>query len=593
MHPLHNGSQATVRPPKKPLSGAAGWFTESGDNNIPSYPGADWFNNVIAEFINSLEVMGVDFDPTKDDHLAKSFEHLLTRLADLSKGVVWATPAMYGASTEDLDSADELKALLAAEKYVMIDKKYNCSACLRPSSDQTILFSPSGEIKSVPAAGGGLSDGYGDLPGTIYAQILFANVSNVALINARLDGNSAAFGGRIITGDAGPKPHGIIVLSNCENITVIMPRAVNVPNFAYIHLSNGTLGQSKNILFDKPTANAVGGGVGVEILYAGEPDVSGLYGASPGRTVINDANITDAYFPAYYAGGEDIEVNGGYFQSSRNESLTLYTGDAHGALFAKITGGIYDSSFVTSVTPPHPLLARSVNLAPENEIYYKKAATLRAVLSNVTFKNVVAGLPSTIFDNCEITLNDVEFLSSNLIIAPEFFDAVGIVTKPLKISGQVKEFSGVGVVAYWDIKASNLEFESSISGNNDCMQLASASVVANLSNISFGINGSPGSTIRHGLVFDNPNIITAMGLSFSGSGAQYSATEVNSYNLTSISSSPPSLFDLMPVRQRAVIPSHIPTGEQPRMVWNSGAVSGEPTYWYFNGATWVGLGILP
>ncbi|MEZ8134794.1 SGNH/GDSL hydrolase family protein [Vibrio splendidus] len=74
MHFLQNGSQDTNRPPKKPLSGLPGWFTESGENNVPSYPGADWFNHVIAEFQNMLASQGIEFDPENDDHLQKAFE---------------------------------------------------------------------------------------------------------------------------------------------------------------------------------------------------------------------------------------------------------------------------------------------------------------------------------------------------------------------------------------------------------------------------------------------------------------------------------------------------------------------------------------
>ncbi|AGG58112.1 hypothetical protein VPCG_00001 [Vibrio phage martha 12B12] len=73
MHPLQNGSQDTNRPPKKPLTGSPGWFTESGDNNVPSYPGADWFNHVIAEFQNMLASQGIAFNPDSDDHLSKAF----------------------------------------------------------------------------------------------------------------------------------------------------------------------------------------------------------------------------------------------------------------------------------------------------------------------------------------------------------------------------------------------------------------------------------------------------------------------------------------------------------------------------------------
>jgi hypothetical protein len=71
MHPLQNGSQVTERPANKPRTGLPGYFTESGENNVPSYPGADWFNHVIDEFQNLLEAQNVAFDPDKDDHLAR------------------------------------------------------------------------------------------------------------------------------------------------------------------------------------------------------------------------------------------------------------------------------------------------------------------------------------------------------------------------------------------------------------------------------------------------------------------------------------------------------------------------------------------
>ncbi len=73
MHPLQNGSQVTERPAKKPTSGLAGYFTESGDNNVPSYPGQDWFNDNIDEFINALAIAGIAFEPGKTDHLARLF----------------------------------------------------------------------------------------------------------------------------------------------------------------------------------------------------------------------------------------------------------------------------------------------------------------------------------------------------------------------------------------------------------------------------------------------------------------------------------------------------------------------------------------
>ncbi|EJB8542928.1 SGNH/GDSL hydrolase family protein [Vibrio parahaemolyticus] len=76
MHPLQNGSQVTERPANKPPSGLFGWFTESGEGNVPSYPGADWFNHVIAEFQNMLSSEGIEFNPENDDHLSQAFEYL-------------------------------------------------------------------------------------------------------------------------------------------------------------------------------------------------------------------------------------------------------------------------------------------------------------------------------------------------------------------------------------------------------------------------------------------------------------------------------------------------------------------------------------
>ncbi|EJL6858565.1 hypothetical protein NMS86_000998 [Vibrio cholerae] len=74
MHPLHNGSQVTERPARKTTSGTMGYFSESNDNNAPSYPGADFFNDQIDEFKNALAAMSIAYDETKVDHLAKLFE---------------------------------------------------------------------------------------------------------------------------------------------------------------------------------------------------------------------------------------------------------------------------------------------------------------------------------------------------------------------------------------------------------------------------------------------------------------------------------------------------------------------------------------
>lgn len=98
MHPLRNGSQATTRPAPKPIVGTAGWFTESGDNNKPSYPGQDWFNKNIAEFQNALAYLGVPFVEVNEDHLAKSFKKIKERwlnVVDFGADPTGATPSGF------------------------------------------------------------------------------------------------------------------------------------------------------------------------------------------------------------------------------------------------------------------------------------------------------------------------------------------------------------------------------------------------------------------------------------------------------------------------------------------------------------------
>lgn len=508
----------------------------------------------------------------------------------IAKAIVWSTPSIYSAPAYPSDAGAQLTALLANEQFILIDKPYASSVCLRPKADQVIWFVGDGRLDAIAKVGGGMSNDYGG----ILAQIMFVGVSNVTLVDPHLDGRcDTQFGGRIITGDAQEKPHGILVLPGCDNINVIRPKTFNIGNFSCIHLSNGVLGQSKNIVFDKPTGNHCGGGVGVEILFAGTPDGSGLYGSSPGRTVINNPVYTDTHYPSYYAGCEDLEVNGGFLQSSRLQPITLYTGDAQGVLNAVINGGVYDSSLVTGITAPQPLLIRSVNIASENALQYKKASQLNVVMNGTRFKNLTSGASSEIFDGCDVTLNDVKFEGGKLVLSSEFVDAVGVVTKPLKISGGMKGFSGKGVIADWDIDQHNFEYDTSVAGNNDCLWLRSATAKAYLHRVSFGNPDNAARTVRHGVEFDNPNTIVASALAFNGSGAQYSALESNTYNLTSVGSSPAHPFDVAPVRQRSTIPTHTPVGSQPRTVIHSDAISGEPTYWYHNGSSWVGMALLP
>ncbi|MBY8210073.1 hypothetical protein KW541_10310 [Vibrio fluvialis] len=74
MHPLRNGSQVTARPARKATAGTPGYFSESNDNNQPSYPGQDWFNDVIDEFKNALAAANIAYLPGDLTHLAQLFD---------------------------------------------------------------------------------------------------------------------------------------------------------------------------------------------------------------------------------------------------------------------------------------------------------------------------------------------------------------------------------------------------------------------------------------------------------------------------------------------------------------------------------------
>ncbi|MCG6346741.1 hypothetical protein K6U40_14745 [Vibrio fluvialis] len=77
MHPLRNGSQVIARPARKTTAGTPGYFSESNDNNQPSYPGQDFFNDAIDEFLNALAAMGIDYTPGDLTHLAQMFAGML------------------------------------------------------------------------------------------------------------------------------------------------------------------------------------------------------------------------------------------------------------------------------------------------------------------------------------------------------------------------------------------------------------------------------------------------------------------------------------------------------------------------------------
>lgn len=96
MHPLYNGSQVTARPARKATAGTPGYFSESNDNNQPSYPGQDWFNDVIDEFKNALSAANITYVPGDLTHLAQLFSSVRSQ--------EWSASINYGIGQEVLFS---------------------------------------------------------------------------------------------------------------------------------------------------------------------------------------------------------------------------------------------------------------------------------------------------------------------------------------------------------------------------------------------------------------------------------------------------------------------------------------------------------
>lgn len=106
MHPLQNGSQVQNMPPLKPLVGTAGYFSESNEQGAPSYPGQDYFNKQIAEFLNALAAAGIEYDHERLDHLARAFAAVRSQ--------EWNALVNYGVGEQVLFSGKRYYAVQAS-----------------------------------------------------------------------------------------------------------------------------------------------------------------------------------------------------------------------------------------------------------------------------------------------------------------------------------------------------------------------------------------------------------------------------------------------------------------------------------------------
>lgn len=128
MHPLQNGSQVQNMPPLKPLVGTAGYFSESNEQGAPSWPGQDYFNKQIAEFLNALAAAGLTYDHTRTDHLARMISG--SNFAWLSMPIGFPFPLVGDLPPTDND-AFRYVVLTDADPYndgVLINKEVSGTA---------------------------------------------------------------------------------------------------------------------------------------------------------------------------------------------------------------------------------------------------------------------------------------------------------------------------------------------------------------------------------------------------------------------------------------------------------------------------------
>lgn len=69
---LNNGSQVAIRPTPTSTVGTPGYFTENNDQGAPSYPGKDWFNDLIDELLNALNAVGVTYNHSIKTNIANA-----------------------------------------------------------------------------------------------------------------------------------------------------------------------------------------------------------------------------------------------------------------------------------------------------------------------------------------------------------------------------------------------------------------------------------------------------------------------------------------------------------------------------------------
>ena len=150
MHPLNNSSQVMQPPAPKPRIGGPGYFSESNDSGAPSYPGADWFNAAIMEFMNTLSVAGVEFSADSFTNLAESVSALSASAIDAHVGQEDPHP-QYAKKTDLVGVGSTFtKAETSAPAFMIAGGQLKTATAFSVVVDDTIITHTANEVISTP-----------------------------------------------------------------------------------------------------------------------------------------------------------------------------------------------------------------------------------------------------------------------------------------------------------------------------------------------------------------------------------------------------------------------------------------------------------
>lgn len=157
------------------------------------------------------------------------------------------------------------------------------------------------------------------------------------------------------------------------------------------------------------------------------------FGLPPGKTTYRDCKAgINNNFGAYISGGQDVLMTNCDISNTRNDTLTLYTGDAQGGLNITLFNCVINSS--TRANANKNTKINSINEQIKNTTSYLKASKLKAVFDSCDF----VGNPSftqiiEVRKNSDVTFSKCTIKQLNLYTIDAFAGATGVVHNPFYI----------------------------------------------------------------------------------------------------------------------------------------------------------------